>query len=184
MAYWPLFTREYGSHSDARGSIVPALENTRHELFAHELAKGMTIDEAYQHAGYKPNRANAASLKAKEHISTRANELIAIRYQVETVDRAWVLRELQTLYKLTSTPKDSDPTWSPATAKGLLELIGKEHSMFVDRKIIGIKRLDQMGNDELRHIAGQVIDELDAQVTEDGEVRAVEAELIEPVPTE
>ncbi len=41
-----------------------------------------------------------------------------------------------------------------------------------------------MGDDELRQIAGQVIDELDAQVSVDGEVRQVEAELLEPVPTE
>ena len=41
-----------------------------------------------------------------------------------------------------------------------------------------------MGDDELRQIAGQVIEELDAQVSVDGEVRQVAAELIEPVPTE
>ncbi len=52
--------------------------------------------------------------------------------------------------------------------------------MFIDRKIIGIKRLDQMENDELRQIAGQVIEELDAQVSVDGEVRQVTAELLEP----
>ncbi len=52
--------------------------------------------------------------------------------------------------------------------------------MFIDRKIIGIKRLEDMGDDELRQIAGQVIEELDAQVTVDGEVRQVEAELLEP----
>ena len=72
------------------------------------------------------------------------------------------------------------PAWAPATAKGTLELIGKEMGMFVDRKIIGIKRLDEMGDDELRQIAGQVIEELDAQVTVDGEVRPVKAELLEP----
>ena len=52
--------------------------------------------------------------------------------------------------------------------------------MFIDRKIIGIKRLDQMGDDELRQIAGQVIEELDAQVSVDGEVRQVAVELLEP----
>ena len=71
---------------------------------------------------------------------------------------------------------------SPATAKGLLELFGKELGMFVDRKIIGIKRLDEMGDDELRQIAGQVIEELDAQVTVDGEAQPVEAELLPPAP--
>ncbi len=79
---------------------------------------------------------------------------------------------------------DGDYAWSPATAKGVLELVGREQGMFVDRKIIGIKRLDEMGDDELRLIAGQVIEELDAQVSEDGEVRQVEAELLEPVPSE
>ena len=98
--------------------------------------------------------------------------------EAATIDRAWVLREMRRLYDKTSAP--DGPTWSPATAKGLLELFGKELGMFVDRKIIGIKRLDEMGDDELRQIAGQVIDELDAQVTVDGEVRQVEAELLEP----
>ncbi len=54
----------------------------------------------------------------------------------------------------------------------MLELVGKEMGMFVDRKIIGIKRLEDMGDDELRQIAGQVIEELDAQVTVDGEVNS------------
>ena len=85
--------------------------------------------------------------------------------------------------KTTAAPADS-PTWSPATAKGLLDMLGKELGMFIDRKIIGIKRLDEMGDDELRQIAGQVLEELDAQVTEDGEVRQVEAELLEPAASE
>ena len=69
--------------------------------------------------------------------------------------------------------------WSPATAKGVLELVGREQGMFVDRKIIGIKRLEDMGDDELRQIAGQVIEELDALVAEEGgEARPVKAELL------
>ncbi len=157
------------------------LKNIRHEKFCRHLADGKTVDEAYVAAGFVKNRGNAARLKANDSIGRRAAELVAAQHHVETVDRAWVLKELQALYRLTSTPKPGDePTWSPATAKAVLELIGKEHSMFIDRKIIGIKRLDQMGEDELLQIAGQVIEDLDAQVTFDGEVRAVEAELIEP----
>ncbi len=77
-------------------------------------------------------------------------------------------------------PDPSASTWSPATAKAALELMGKQQGMFSERKIIGIKRLDEMGDDELRMIAGQVIDELDAQVSVDGEVRQVAAELLGP----
>jgi len=66
------------------------------------------------------------------------------------------------------------------TAWGLL---AKHLGMLIDRKIIGIKRLEDMGDDELRQIAGQVIDELDAQVTVDGDVaQPVKAELLPPSP--
>ncbi len=61
-------------------------------------------------------------------------------------------------------------------------MFGKEMGMFVDRKIIGIKSLSEMGDDELRQIAGQAIEELDVTVSVDGEVRPVEAELLEPPP--
>ena len=63
------------------------------------------------------------------------------------------------------------------TAWGLL---AKHLGMLVDRKIIGIKRLEDMGDDELRQIAGEVIEGLDAKVSVDGEVRSVEAELLGP----
>ncbi len=159
------------------------LKNIRHELFCRGLVTGKTADQAYQNAGYKPSRAHASRLAAKGNIRQRVSELHQSVAQAATVDRAWVLQQMRDLYeKTTAAPADS-PTWSPATAKGLLDLIGKEMGMFVDRKIIGIKSLSEMGDDELRQIAGQVIEELDAQVTVDGEVKPVEAELLEPVPS-
>lgn len=54
---------------------MAALDNPRHERFAQELAKGKTADEAYQEAGYKANRGNAATLKAKQNISDRVSEI-------------------------------------------------------------------------------------------------------------
>lgn len=50
---------------------MSALKNPKHERFAQELAKGATADEAYVAAGYKPNRGNAARLKANESILAR-----------------------------------------------------------------------------------------------------------------
>ena len=68
------------------------------------------------------------------------------------------------------------------TAWGLL---AKHLGMLIDRKIIRIKRLDDMGDEELRQIAGQVIEELDAKVSVDGDVaQPVAAELLGPVPSE
>ncbi len=78
----------------------------------------------------------------------------------------------------TATPGEN---WNPSTAKGLLELFGKELGLFIDRKIIGIKRLEDMGDDELRQIAGQIREELDALVADEGgEERPVKAELLPP----
>jgi hypothetical protein len=54
---------------------MPPLDNQRHERFAQELAKGKTADEAYTAAGYKPNRGNAATLKANKSVLARAAEL-------------------------------------------------------------------------------------------------------------
>ncbi len=161
---------------------MPDLKNVRHELFCRGLVAGKTADQAYQNAGYKPSRAHASRLAAKGTIRQRVSELLQSVAQAATVDRAWVLQQMRDLHEKTTAAPAEGPTWSPATAKGVLELVGKELGLFVERKIIGIRRLDEMGDDELRQIAGQVIEELDAQVTVDGEVKPVEAELLEPPP--
>ncbi len=103
-----------------------------------------------------------------------------LRFFRTTVDKRLAVLVMKMGHDRSQQQKDGEPTWSPATARGLLDMFGKEMGMFVDRKIIGIKRLEDMGDDELRQIAGQVIDELDAQVTVDGEVKQVEAELLGP----
>lgn len=56
---------------------MPVLPNPRHEKFAQALAEGKTADEAYALAGYKPNRGNAARMKANESIMKRVDEITA-----------------------------------------------------------------------------------------------------------
>ncbi len=68
---------------------MPILKNTKHEKFAQALAKGSSADAAYQMAGYKANRGNAATLKANQNITDRVSEIVgkaADRAQI-TVDR-------------------------------------------------------------------------------------------------
>lgn len=55
---------------------MPPLNNAKHELFCQHLAKGKTADEAYQLAGFKANRGNAATLKQKQSISNRVSEIL------------------------------------------------------------------------------------------------------------
>ncbi|MCP8895336.1 hypothetical protein KYK29_10360 [Shinella daejeonensis] len=76
---------------------MPVLKNARHEKFAQALAKGKTADEAYQEAGYKPNRGNAATLKANQSISDRVAELqagAAAKAQWTAADRLKTLSEI------------------------------------------------------------------------------------------
>ena len=51
------------------------LTNSRHELFAQELAKGKSATEAYTLAGYKPCRQNASRLMTNDAIRARLAEL-------------------------------------------------------------------------------------------------------------
>jgi hypothetical protein len=51
------------------------LRNTKHERFAQELAEGKSMSEAYEAAGYKPNRSHASRLVANGNIRGRVAEL-------------------------------------------------------------------------------------------------------------
>ena len=57
--------------------------------------------------------------------------------------------------------------------------------MFIERRLIGIKRLEDMDDVELRHVVGEIRQELGQPEAgevdaETGELSAVAAELIEP----
>jgi hypothetical protein len=47
---------------------MPALKNPRHEAFAQAVARGVSAAAAYGQVGFRPHRANAATLARKEHI--------------------------------------------------------------------------------------------------------------------
>ena len=51
------------------------LRNVKHERFAQEVAEGKSMSEAYEKAGYKPNRSHASRLVAKGNIKGRVAEL-------------------------------------------------------------------------------------------------------------
>ena len=73
------------------------LKNPKHELFAQELAKGKTQDEAYVAAGYKPSEQNASRLNRNDKVADRVKELMqkgAERTEI-TIER--VINELAKL---------------------------------------------------------------------------------------
>ncbi|HEV7247950.1 MAG TPA: hypothetical protein VGN93_13280 [Shinella sp.] len=54
---------------------MPALSDPRHERFCLLRLAGKTIDAAYEEAGFKQNRSNAARLAAQPDIMARVKEL-------------------------------------------------------------------------------------------------------------
>lgn len=75
---------------------MPILTNQRHELFAEHLASGKSATESYSLAGFKPNRANAARLKANEHIGQRVQEIQAVGAKSAEVSVQSLIAELET----------------------------------------------------------------------------------------
>ena len=60
------------------GGRMRELTNPRYERFAQELAAGNTADGAYEAAGYRKHRGNAARLSANERIKNRVREIQSI----------------------------------------------------------------------------------------------------------
>jgi phage terminase small subunit len=68
---------------------MPILQNSKHELFAQELAKGRSASAAYVTAGFRAHGSNAARLSQNEHVRARIDELLAVAAEKAgvTIDR-------------------------------------------------------------------------------------------------
>ncbi len=56
-------------------SEMPVLKNARHERFAQEFAKGVTLGDAYEKAGYRRHAQNPHRLMKNEQVSARVAEI-------------------------------------------------------------------------------------------------------------
>jgi hypothetical protein len=130
---------------------MPALNNARHERFAQGLAKGLTGDKAYSEAGYKPNRKNAARLKSNEDVKSRVKEIAERAATRVEIDRAWVMDMLR---KNAERCLDDGDDRNPNAGNRALELLGKEIGMFVDRRLLGVRRIEDMSEEELLALLG------------------------------
>jgi hypothetical protein len=129
---------------------MPTLRNSKHERYAQELAKGKTADEAYQLAGYKANRGNAARLKANESISDRVTEL-SEKIATRTVERTAITKEwisgklVENLERSMQARRvcgedgaeTGNYTYQGSVANKSLELLARLHGHMVDKKEVG-----------------------------------------------
>jgi hypothetical protein len=116
------------------------LPNSRHEAFAHGLARGKTVDVAYVEAGFSQNRGNGSRLNRNVGVMARVIELKALaeRMRERTINadmltKAWVIEQLiATVIRCKSYEKIDS-----AGANKALHLLGLQLGMFVERKETG-----------------------------------------------
>lgn len=136
----------------------------RHELFAQNLANGMSAVDAYLSACGKKNRRYASALGQREDISGRVAEILAEREVIHAqataiavektgLTKAWVIEKMRenalvalgekkirltVLRKGETEPVEVEVTaHNPQAATRALELLGREVNAFVEKKEIG-----------------------------------------------
>jgi hypothetical protein len=97
------------------------LANSRYERFAQELAAGNTADGAYEVAGYRKHRGNAARLSANESIKDRVREIQAMGAERAAVTLQSLIDEAeQARIKAMDSPNGAAAAVSAITAKAKL----------------------------------------------------------------
>lgn len=131
---------------------MPVLDNQRHEAFAQELAKGKTTDEAYQLAGYKPNRGNAATLKANQSVLARVDEIKSRAAKRAEITVQSLADELEEARAIALAEKQSNAAVSATMGKAKLFGLGSEHRRVTGTiQVVQItsKQLEALNDDEL-----------------------------------
>ena len=123
---------------------MPVLKNSKHELFAQELAKGKTAREAYVNAGYEFNSGNCIRLKGNESIQARIQEL---QSRASTSVNITVSSLTEMYLEDRKLAKELGQT---AAAKGCLDSLAKLHGLMIERKETGAPgEFARMSDDEL-----------------------------------
>jgi phage terminase small subunit len=73
---------------------MPALRNPKRELFAIKRSEGLSAVKAFEAAGYRPHRQNAARLSANDDVRRRVGELQAPAIAAAGVSAQRIIDEL------------------------------------------------------------------------------------------
>jgi hypothetical protein len=89
------------------GDRMAVLKNARHERFAQAIAEGKTQEEAYKHAGYKPNASNASTLNRNQQVRDRVATIQAAGAAHAEITVASVTENLARIAKKAEELEDS-----------------------------------------------------------------------------
>jgi hypothetical protein len=87
------------------------LENPRHEAFAVARAKGATLQDAFEDAGFPPDRAHACRLAKRDDVAARVADLRAAREKAEESEPHMIIDALIRM------ARDSEALKTPAGLK-------------------------------------------------------------------
>lgn len=124
------------------------LTNQRHERYAQELAKGKTADEAYQLAGFQPNRGNATRLKANESVAARVVELKGRAAEKTVITVAGITDRL---LKIAAKGEESKEAPLLSVARASLMDAAKLNGLIVDQTRHSVD-LSNLSEDDLRSL--------------------------------
>ncbi len=127
---------------------MPVLKNARHEKFAQNLAKGMSATEAYEKAGYKANGPNAGRMTKNDEIVERVAELQNRAAEKTGYTIVKATAELEEARQLAATEKNPAAMVSASMGKA------KVNGLLVDKHLVGMKRIEDMNENELRTLLG------------------------------
>ena len=103
------------------------IQNPRHERFAQQLAAGKTADTAYEAAGYRKHRSNAARVSANERVKERVREIQAIGAERAAVTIQSLIEEAeQARIKAMESANGAAAAVSAITAKAKLAGLWRE----------------------------------------------------------
>lgn len=90
---------------------MPPIQNPQHEIFAQGRAKGATLDDAFESAGYPPDRSHACRLAKREDVAARIASLRAERDHAEGSQPQMIIDALARM------ARDSETLKTPACMK-------------------------------------------------------------------
>ena len=117
------------------------LPNQRHEKFVLGLLEGKTDGQAYEGAGYRPNRSHASRMVTKGNIQGRLAFLQSEAAKEAVIDCGWVTKRLvENVERAMQTVEVTDVegngtgifTYQGAVANKALELLRRNIGMFKD----------------------------------------------------
>jgi len=116
---------------------MPILQNTRHEAFAQARARGAVLNDAYEDAGFAPDRGHASRLAARDDVAERIAE---IKAEQADMDGACAGRVIAALLRLAEGGKALEGPGALKEAR--LALLGAQrlHDAMAVRR-----QLDRMG---------------------------------------